>query len=233
MAIYSLPGSANRIAGSRRGATFQKAGTNFIIRKRAVPVQKRTSTQSRSKSLLGSTSQRWRTLSSGDQSTWKTEAPNYPRTDSLGNMYTFNGSNMQVGSNMNLELTGNSPIASPPAGGVGPAPTAESPLILLGANFANFPFTPHVTPAGTAIRLYIYKAAATEQAQGNPNLYRLVHTYQPGEDSFGNNIITVLRSAVLDLDDFVNGWVLYAFASVDLSTGQLSLIGYGTGLIQP
>lgn len=116
MAIYSLPPLVDRIAGSRKGVTFQKAGTNFVLRKRAVIVQKRTVLQSQSKSLLATRSQVWRSLSPAQQLTWTNQVGNYTRVDSLGNVYSILANPLQIWTNVNAELNNDSPLltGSPP-----------------------------------------------------------------------------------------------------------------------
>lgn len=232
MAIYTLPAMTNRIAGSRGGSTFQKAGTNYTIRKHNSPVQKRTARQSTSKCRLGSTAQRWRQLSSGNKSTWTTEAANYPRNDSLGNPYNFTGQNMQVGSNANLLNSAASPITTPASGSTPALPNVNTALVIVSSTFAKFPFNPVTIPAGFAYKLFIWKASSIASPLQSLEDYKLAYIYQPAEDSNTTNQYTLLLSMLPNLTDFIGGWVYYAWQAIELATGQQSNSGFGFAVIQ-
>jgi len=99
MAKYILAASSDRPRGSLQGSTFQACGKVFAIRKRNVPIQKRSIRQSRAKNAFEAQAGRWRTYTSGQKASWNTNAPLYPRTDSLGNTYQQTGQQMSLGCN--------------------------------------------------------------------------------------------------------------------------------------
>lgn len=91
MAIYKLASGASRILGSRQGSTFQRCGVNFAIRQRKKPFPRRTARTSRSRSSFHNVQAHYRTLSSGDKTSWDNDIASFPRTDSLGNTYELSG----------------------------------------------------------------------------------------------------------------------------------------------
>lgn len=112
MAWYTKPIGVNRKTGSTGGMTFQKNFTKFIIRKRAVPVDKNTPLQTTVRNKLGSLSSQWRTLSAPDQTTWDDEAPTYPRTNSIGNSYELSDINLFRSSGRFKQSAGQATLAA-------------------------------------------------------------------------------------------------------------------------
>lgn len=106
MGKYILAVDVDRFHGSRGGSTFQKCGQVFSIRKRNTPVQKRSASQSRVKSTFNVVRKNYKTLSAPDKATFESEASNYPRTDSLGNVYFLHGNILHASSNLNLAGAG-------------------------------------------------------------------------------------------------------------------------------
>lgn len=186
MAIYTLGSGASRIAGSRSGATFQKAGVNFTIRKRAVPKQKRTARQSTLKNALASNSQRWRTLNGTEQGEWDAERFNYQRFDSLGNAYFMQPNQMQVGSNQNLVLAGITPINQPASSGAPAAPVINAIQINIGISEAVFDLDVAIVPANRSLK--VFATAPRSEGQEYPEVkdFKLVKVWQTTEDTTGN-----------------------------------------------
>jgi len=194
MAIYSLPPLTSRIAGSRKGITLQKAGTNFIIRKRAAIVQKRSGLQSRAKSLLASRSQVWRTLSPAQQATWIAQIGNYTRIDSLGNPYDILANPLQIGTNVNAELN-NSP---PELSGSNPVVYPVRSFQLIDFNSLGsfcraqmtelvFPFSTLV-PAGFSAKLFMSSPGHAVGQQVNILDMKLIRVYSENEDTELSNV---------------------------------------------
>ncbi len=194
MAIYSLPPLVNRISGSRKGITIQKAGTNFIIRKRAVLVQKRSVKQSFAKSLLASRSQGWRTLSAAQQATWLAQVGNYTRVDSLGNVYNILATPLQTGTNINAELNSSAPLTSGSPPVVYPArsfqfidfnslaPTAIAQMTDLAAPFSQ------LVPAGFSAKLFMSSPGYATGEQVPIVNMKLIRVYQELENTALTNI---------------------------------------------
>lgn len=105
MAKYILAVGVVQFFGSKGGATFQKSGKVFSVRKRNAPIQKKTIKQSQARNRFGSKAQNWRDLTLVQKSNFGVRAAQYARVDSLGNTYYQSGQNMQLGCNVLRSLT--------------------------------------------------------------------------------------------------------------------------------
>jgi hypothetical protein len=193
MAIYKLQPLVDRIAGSRKGITFQKAGTNFIIRNRTIIVQKRTPSQSYVKSLLASRAQFFRTLNPGQRNSFVSKAPLYPRTDSLGNIYTFGGLQLQVFVNVNAEILGDPPLL------IAKNPVVYPNQVYAQLGFAEIPqfleaqirdaltLLDYTIPAGFDAKVYFTAGLSPGQNQPPDFEYKLVSVLPSGFDTENHN----------------------------------------------
>ena len=101
----------------------------------------------RTRSNFSTLSQAWRTLSIDAQSAWIGAAPNYPRTNSLGETYYPTGLNLFIWLNQNLTLAGEAMVTTPPSREFPPALPSFSiiewspadPKLLI--NFMEYPDT--------------------------------------------------------------------------------------------
>lgn len=116
MAIYSRPVSVDAFKGSVGGVTFQKAGPSSSVRMRRAPRNIRTVGTSKSRNVFTHVRSNYRTLSSGEKSGWDSESANYPRTNSLGEVYTVSGTDLFTRLNKPLVSAGIAfnPVASSP-----------------------------------------------------------------------------------------------------------------------
>lgn len=100
MAIYKLADDVDRFKGSRGGAVFQACGTSFGIRSRKVPLQKRSVKQTRQRNIFESVATEWYKRSAFQKGTYATQAPNFTRVDSLGNVYELEPNVLQNSQNI-------------------------------------------------------------------------------------------------------------------------------------
>jgi hypothetical protein len=180
MGKYILAFSTDRPTGSIGGSTFQRSGKVFAIRKRNVPVQKKTPKQSEVKNKFDHVQKNWKNLSLAEQQTFTDEATNYPRLDSLGNPYTLLGSNLQASSNLNLLAAGESEITSIPPPSPIPVPVFTSYAFNPSGFFFAINFVPVIVPAGYSLNIYI---GPTTQANGEePSIksMKLIKVFGPG-----------------------------------------------------
>jgi len=186
MAKYILTFSTDRPTGSLGGATFQKSGTVFAIRKRNVPVQKKTPRQSEVKNRFDHVQKNWKNLSLAEQQTFIDEATNYPRFDSLGNPYTLLGNNLQGSSNLSLIAAGQPEITSMPPASAIPTPLLLSYAFNSIATLFRADFNPQLTPAGYSLALYF--SSTTPQGKALPSFSNMIQikTFGPGISSFVN-----------------------------------------------
>lgn len=186
MAIYSLGSGASRIAGSRRGSTFQRTANGFIIRHRVAPKQKRTARQSTLKNALAANASRWRSLTGTNQGEWDAERFNYQRFDSLGNAYFMRANQMQIGSNSNLIIAGLSPIAQPASSSAPAAPVINAIQVNIGISEVVMDLDVAIVPANRSLK--VFATAPRSEGQNYPEVkdFKLVKVWQTTEDTTGN-----------------------------------------------
>ena len=115
MAKYLLAPSTDRPLGAIGGSVFQKQGGVFVIRNHNRPTDKKRIRQFVQRNRFASYQQRFKDLSPTDQATWASEAPNYPRTDSLGTTYYLTGPQLQQANNSFAFSAGLAPLNAIPA----------------------------------------------------------------------------------------------------------------------
>lgn len=180
MAKYILTFSTDRPAGSLGGATFQKSGTVFAIRKRNVPVQKKSPAQSTVKNRFDHVQKNWKNLSTLEKETFADEAPNYPRIDSLGNSYTLLANNLQGSSNLSLiaaeQPTINSMPSAPPFQDV----EVGNIFVTESLSLAVFSIVQIVVPAGFTLMTYVTRALSEGTDSPPSNSYKLLNARPEG-----------------------------------------------------
>ena len=144
MALYSLKNESDRIAGSRQGATFTRTANGYIIRKRYMPKTSRNVRTTKNRARFLASVQNYRSLSAGGRQSFRTQAPNFQRTNSLGKVYSLTTIQLAASQSYNwLENDGELP------------PLATGPQMLTSFNLAgsgwslNPPFLQIVTDPNT------------------------------------------------------------------------------------
>jgi len=183
MAIYTLQTAIDQPIGSSGGITFQKSGTSFAIRNRAKPVLKRTPAQTVVRNKFESVSQHWRTLNGTQKGTFTTEAPNYPRTNSLGDPYTLSANNLQNSSNQMLVTKGITRIDSIPSAQAFTPLGASTFAIDTGIPEILFHYAPVIIPANESRAVFLTMAFQPGPDQVPNEAYILIHTFTAGQDS--------------------------------------------------
>lgn len=151
MAVYTKPIGVERIAGSRKGATFTRTANGFIIRKRYMPKSSKNVKTTANRAKFLTSVQRLRSLNPVQQETFETEAPGFVRTNSLGVPYALTGIQLASSQSFN-RLQINQPLPSTAS-----PPIVITPPVALGGGFnANPPlltgaFTPSPVPAGFSL----------------------------------------------------------------------------------
>jgi len=228
MARYTLPPATARLNRSRGGSTFTRNATQFIIRTRRVPTLKRTRKSSRAYSMFGALSTQYRSLTSGNRTQWTAEAPNYPRTNSLGDGYTFSGLNMQIGSNANLRNNGQSQLAQPASGSTPTGLTITSTTSQLSASLLQVVASTPIVPAGERYALYASRPVTQMPASPSIRDCKLLYTVGEGGSTTANiygNYIAAYPGI-----QWINGQVIYfTFRKLDLNTGQWSDMNFAQG----
>lgn len=164
MAKYTLGSGVIQFKGSSGGATFQKCGKVFAIRKRNVPVQKNSIRQTRFKSAFNCQQKRWKTLTPTQKGTFNTRAPEWPRVDSLGNTYYLTGQQLQTSTNQKRFTLAMSQVSTV-AARITPTVFTEAAWGLdAQANSLQLQMSQTNVEAGTVIALYASDIMPTQQS---------------------------------------------------------------------
>jgi hypothetical protein len=232
MGKYILIFGTDRPLGSLGGSTFQRCGKVFAIRKRNVPVQKRSPRQSAVKNKFDHVQKEWKNLTSGNQTQWEDETTNYARTNSLGDPYFISGSNLQASSNINLlnsaepeipQPVAFSPIAPPVYGGE--ATSFNSQIISIFS-------APQIIPAGVSMQFWMSRPVVAPPENLTLDQMKLIKTWQAGEDSAGN-IYSEYVQAWSDILPAIQSVWLIAFRYIINDTGQFTVTTFSTVVIVP
>ena len=220
MAIYILAFGTDRPLGSRGGSTFQRAGKSFIIRKRNVPVQKRSPRQSSVKNKFDHVQKNWKNLTLGNQTQWEDEAPNYTRTNSLGNPYDISGSNLQASSNINLLNAAESELTEPANASAIGTPTFGSYATNATLTIFRIFFDTQIVPAGYAYKIYMSTPQRIEGAQQLRAQQKLVQIFNSGANSHANFASAVQAAFPNAVDVSFSHYFWLSAELVQLATGQ-------------
>lgn len=155
MARYSKPIDVDRLNRSRGGSVFTRSGSNFTIRSRRIPRVKWSVKQARAYSKFAALSTQFRSLTSGNRTEWTNAAPSFTRVNSLGVPYTFNGLNMQIGSNANLTNANLAKLAEPLNDTPSATLAADTISISWVGNTMQISATGVVVPAGEVWQLFL------------------------------------------------------------------------------
>ena len=220
MAIYKLQTGVTQPIGSMGGSTFQVCGRNKSIRKRAVPVQKRSALQTKARNRFEHVASNFRTLSGVQQGTFSTEAPNYPRTDSQGNSYNLTGQTLFNSSNTNLGNAALTEIVTMPSVIVPPAITENLFTISQSLVSGAFGITPNIVPTDfTLLGYYTRPISGGILSPGEP--YILLYNLQQGSSSLALNIYPVYKAQFGIFQNANDLWVHAKIVIISNITGQI------------
>ncbi len=232
MAKYTLPEDVSRMKGSRGGSTFQKSGQVFSIRKRNVPVQKRSIKQSQSKNTFEHVQSNFRTLTPSEQSNIGGQAGDYERTDSLGNVYAMTAGQMFASSNINLVNSGLPIVKVIPDPVVYPVFDFNSIALIASEERVEFELEISIVPDGFTMFAFTSAILSNGTSDIASQELKLIHVYAEGDDT-GLNVYTDFIKAwgTWENRTGLSVWVRIIFSSND--TGQKSpvfeqLVGVAT-----
>jgi hypothetical protein len=225
MAIYILAFGTDRPLGSRGGSTFQRAGKSFIIRKRNVPVQKKSPKQTQANNKFDHVQKKWKNLTSGNQTQWEDEAPNYTRTNSLGDPYDISGLNLQASSNINLLNSLEPELTEPANASAIGAPAYGADATAFNSQIISISTFPQIVPAGLSMQMWMSKPNIAHPGFIPTSQMKLIKTWQPGDDS-ADNIYTEYVEAWSNVLPPVQSIWIVAWRYIQLDTGQVGALAY-------
>lgn len=186
MARYLLQTGVDRFKGSPGGGTFQKCGMVFAIRKRNVPVQKRSAKQSQVKNRFDFVQKRWKDISPAEKASFAAETGNFIRVDSLGNNYELRGDQLQSSTNLNMSARSEPVIDTMQGPVVYPVQAANTiaivPAILTADIFAD----PIIIPADFTLTKFISAPISAGTTLPGFVTLKQLSVYGAGEDSQQN-----------------------------------------------
>lgn len=147
----ALIGRLSRSAGSTT-ASHNRYGA--YLRNRVIPTNPATSRQTDVRTNLGNESSRWRTLTAAQRTAWAAIAPNFTRTDSLGQTYTLNGQTAFLSVQRNIDTYGGTPSSDPPAYTPPAALATMTPTLTTSPDVVSLAFTATPLAAGTKIAVF-------------------------------------------------------------------------------
>lgn len=223
MAKYILTFGTDRPTGSRGGSTFQKAGVTYVIRKRNVPIQKKSPEQSQSKSAFASIAQNWRKLTAEEKQSFADEVNNYPRVNSLGDTYFLTGQQLQQSSNQNLNNNALPQIQSLPAANPIPSITDAFCIVDIGLQLLSIQFAPTIIPAGVSLQIFATRPMSEGTQSVSQKEAKLLVTFPAGVVQ-GGNLWTLYTALFGDISNTA-GMKLFAFGRyIQVSTGQAGVL---------
>lgn len=231
MARYLLVEDVDRPRGSIEGATFQRCGKVFAIRKHNVPTDKKRIPQTGSRNKFEHVQTRFRNLSSIEKESFADEAINYPRTDSLGNEYVLSAINLQNSSNTNLINAGQPVINTMPGPVVFPSLDVNNIFVRYAFNSAEFELNTAFVPAGFS--LFVFSAVPQSPGVDSMliNSLKLFKIFPAGGDTSANIFTDYI--AVFGANPYpVGSKVFGAFQFMSNDTGQKSEIVYHVGEVE-
>lgn len=115
MAKFTPGVGFGQASGSVGAVTYSRNRYGVYMRRRAAPVNPRTTAQGTARARFGNLSQQWRTLTAAQRTEWNAQAPNVTLYNSLGAQYTPSGAQYFVGLNVNRLQIGIAVATTPPA----------------------------------------------------------------------------------------------------------------------
>lgn len=220
MAIYSRPMGVDAFKGSTGGVTFQVAGASSSVRQRRVPRNIRTVSTSKSRNAFAHIRSNWRTLSAGEKTSYDSVTSEYPRTNSLGVVYTVQATTLftrlnkpLVDRGYNFNTSGSSPVAFP-------VPSIVSTFMEVSPVDIGFELSPTNVPTG-----YNYTVSASALFDYAPSDLDSVQVFvSHSVDAGGSTAINWgagWSSKFGDNSSYNGKFVVLALSQLDLSTGEI------------
>lgn len=232
MALVKFGMVVSDIRGSVGGVTFSRNSSGAVARKRTAGVNPNTVAQQAVRGLFNDVAQAWRNLSSANQDTWITQAPNYTRVNRLGETVSYTGQQLFNHLNGQLLQLGQAvvDVAIPPlsievatAASVVAVQTTDDIVINgLASTGGDDIIAVYATPAMSAGRRFTSKS-----------MYRLIQI-KPASTASGNLDVTTAYEniyGVTPTDMFEGSKVFFRLLRVSTVNGQAAPIQEYVGTV--
>lgn len=157
-------------SGSEAGTTFSRNRFGQYTRRRAVPVQPRTTFQLNQRARQTTNAAAWRALTDAQRAGWKSLGLLMTRADSLGTSYDLNGFLAYCSVNNNKLQAGDAAVSDAPA--IVTPPDVLTATITLSSVAFSVAYTP--TPLAAGVRLFIRCSPQQSAGRAFNGDYRLI-----------------------------------------------------------
>lgn len=220
MARYILSDPLSQVKGSIGGATFQRSGKVLAIRKRNVPIQKRSAKQSRRKNAFDCNMKLWKTLSPTEQATWLTFQSDFPRVDSFGNTYLVNPIALQNSSNLIRIQNGQPQAPSLVAAIAFDAISTDTFVYRISVVAFDIVIFPLAVQTDCTLNIFAGPASAVQQAFSKVNC-RFLGSVASGVDTDLQNWFSAWNNLFQQSSAIVDGFIPLFFEVVQNDSAQV------------
>lgn len=171
------------IVGSIGGTTYARNGSGAYMRNRTHPINPQTPAQTLVRSIFGALSTGWRSITSGQRTTWidAAQGPLGQRTNRLGEVIQLTGQQLYVSLNQIRQLFG---LASLPAAPSSPTVMAQVSSVTLDVSglaltstIVTVDLTPAFSVAASDVLVYASPPLPPGRSRSKSATYRLIGTY--------------------------------------------------------
>lgn len=183
MARYTKPPAAPREIGSIGGITFQKAGSQFILRIRNAPVDKRSISQIEQRQRFAAMASQWRERSTPEKDSFGNEVINYPRQNSLGQTYFQPENALFLGSNLNVTQSETVAVTTMPAPVTNPIQNSNLNQMDFSASEVIYRMTINPIPVNTSLTVEMSAPLPITPGNVSDTEVKVIRIWQAGEDT--------------------------------------------------
>lgn len=179
MAKVKFSAMISGMSGKLNGSVFARNRGGDYLRTKVTPSNPQTAAQSAVRSVFGSLSQAWRSLTEAQRTAWRSVVDQWQSTDVFGDLKSPSGSNLYVRLNVNAQKVNAAPINEPPNPRGVPSPIGVS--LVLDAAGGTVTINSSVEPGAPSLRLLIEATPAVSAGINNANTkFRILSVNQVG-----------------------------------------------------
>jgi len=236
MAKITFGNGIANIRGSIAGNTYSANANGAYIRRRSKPTNPNTMSQQNVRQIFNSIAAAWRALTSGQQGSFITQAPNYPYQDRLGQTKQYTGFQLYMKLNSALLQNGEATIntAQPPAGTLAPAllnvDYSASTFTLTAGLYDSSGTEISTIPTGYAVTIQATQGFGNGKYRPKQSDYRNIKVYPAGHNLSTPDNITAAYEAVFGTPA-TDSIVWFNMRVINTNTGELQTAIFSTNQV--
>ena len=180
MAIVKFPLGSPGENRSFTGATFTRNSSGSIIRARKKPLLKRTPATTQSRTNFRNVVSNYRLNTPSEKLGWSSKTPQFPRVNSLGEIYLLQGNQLFGSLNQNKVNEGDSINFTPQDAATFPARSIISGIMDIDPVDISHELDNNQVPANYSFSFWCTFVFNSIQSWSFPNDYKLIQTFDPG-----------------------------------------------------